>query len=188
MASLVSNAKRREMDVNRAIPTFLAFLAAMILSFGLTSPLAAQPKQTIGASGNPIPRFISIRDDKALMRTGPGRQYPIKWVFKRKYLPLEVVAEYDVWRQVRDNEGAMGWMHSQLFIRGGRRFAVIRGKTRSLFRDKSLDSPIAITAEAGVIGEIIACEGIWCQINIQDHTAWIERRHLWGIYKNEVVK
>jgi len=118
------------------------------------------------------------------MRTGPGTHYPIDWVYRRQSLPMEVIDEHGPWRKVRDFEKAVGWIHVQLLI--GPRYAMIRGRTRTLFADKDLASPIQITAEAGVTGRLLTCEDIWCQLEIEGRKGWIERRHLWGVYQNEV--
>ena len=68
-------------------------------------------EETLGASGLPLPRFISISADRANMRAGPGEQYPIMWVYEKKLYPMEIVEEYEQWRKVRDNEGSEGWIH-----------------------------------------------------------------------------
>src|SRR3977135_1331350 len=57
-------------------------------------------------SGLPIPRFASLRSDEVNVRTGPGARYPVDWVFKRKAMPVEIVAEYENWRKIRDRQGA----------------------------------------------------------------------------------
>src|SRR5262245_5050819 len=65
-------------------------------------------------SGLPIPRFASLRSDEVNVRSGPGTRYPVEWVFKRKSMPVEIVAEYDIWRKIRDWQGASGWVHQSL--------------------------------------------------------------------------
>src|SRR3984957_20948866 len=62
-------------------------------------------------SGLPIPRFASLRSDEVNVRTGPGTRYPGDWVFKRKAMPVEIVAEYENWRKIRDWLGTSGWVH-----------------------------------------------------------------------------
>src|SRR4030095_12903685 len=65
-------------------------------------------------SGLPIPRFASLRSDEVNVRTGPGTRYPVDWVFKRKGMPVEIVAEYENWRKIRDWKGARGWGHQRV--------------------------------------------------------------------------
>ena len=166
----------------------LALIFSTILLMALipdSAVLAADKKgATIGPSGNPLPRFVAISGKLANMRTGPGLQYPITWVYKRPALPMEIIDEHGPWRRVRDSQGTEGWMHVKLFF-PSKRFAIIRGKTRTLYKEKDRTSPILLTAEAGVTGELLECEGIWCRVNIEGRKAWVERRHLWGVYKNE---
>lgn len=119
------------------------------------------------------------------MRTGPGRQYPIKWTYQRRLLPLEVIDEHGPWRKVRDHENITGWMHVVLL--SGKRTAMIRGKTRTLYRDNTTGSPVLLTAEPGVIGEVVECQAIWCQLEIDNSDAWIEKRHIWGVYSHEEI-
>ncbi|HKH69397.1 MAG TPA: SH3 domain-containing protein, partial [Reyranella sp.] len=85
-------------------------------------PVAAAPQagdksaaaQQRKGSGLPIPRFASLRSDEVNVRTGPGPRYPIDWVFKRKAMPVEIVAEFENWRKIRDWQGASGWVHQSL--------------------------------------------------------------------------
>jgi len=163
--------------------------------FAMLSLLVAVPQQgasaqedtrKIGPSGNPLPRFVSIRGDQANMRTGPGLQYPIEWTYYRRSLPIEIIDEHGRWRKVRDHEGATGWMLGSL-LTSRKRYAMIRGKTRQLYLEKDLASPVTATAEPGVIGELVECESIWCQMRLGDRKAWIERRHLWGVYPGEEI-
>lgn len=140
---------------------------------------------SIGESGAPLPRLISLAASEAYMRTGPGRQYPRAWVYRRRMLPLEVIDEHGAWRQVRDFEGVTGWMHVSLL--SSRRTAIILGATRKLYSDPNPASAVRITAEPGVIGDVIACDGIWCQLTIDGTEGWIERRYIWGVYDREVI-
>ncbi len=157
-------------------------LVVCLCAFSITGTSFAQ---NVGASGNPLPRFVSMNATEANMRTGPGRQYPIMWVYKRKYLPLEVVDEKGPWRKVTDHEGSTGWIHRALL--SGRRTAMMIGGTKSLFRSKDTNSQLAITAEESVVGHIIECADDWCQLEIEGTKGWIERHHLWGVYSREVI-
>ena len=74
-------------------------------------------------SGLPFPRFASLRSDEVNVRTGPGTRYPVDWVFKRKSMPVEIVAEYENWRKIRDWQGASGWVHQSL-LTGKRSFLI----------------------------------------------------------------
>ncbi len=138
----------------------------------------------VGASGNPLPRFVSIAATKAYMRTGPGRQYPIDWVFSRKTLPLEVIDENGPWRKVKDHEGAEGWMLVSLL--SGKRTGMVKGGTHPLFTAKNKLAPASIIADEGVVGKLIECEKNWCVLEIKGTKGWITKKNLWGVYNHEV--
>ncbi len=76
-------------------------------------------------TGLRVPRFVSMNSAKVNVRAGPGTRYPIKWVFQRKSLPVQIVAESDTWRKIRDFEGIEGWVHQRML--SGRRHAIVIG-------------------------------------------------------------
>ena len=149
--------------------------------------LLADPAVTQQPGTLPIPRFVAIDRDVANMRSGPGRQYPIIWVYKRADLPLKVVGENGPWRQVEDMDGTRGWMHVRLLT--GRRTAVLKGEpgavTRSLYKGADSTTGVELTAESGVTGRLMACQSLWCELRIGSRRGWIERRHIWGVFARE---
>ena len=102
-----------------------------------------------------------------------------------RLLPLEITAEHGAWRKVRDHEGVEGWILVTLLY--GPRTALIRGRVRTLCRDDDMSSAALLTAEPGVIGRILTCTDIWCRLKVGDTKAWIEKRHVWGVYNNEIL-
>lgn len=135
-------------------------------------------------SGLPVPRYVSLGADKANIRSGPGKQYPIGWVFVRRGMPLEVTAEYEQWRKIRDVDGAVGWIHGNLL--SNRRSASVRGqKPRALLRRPDATSDVIAHLERGVIGSLLACEGPWCHFEVVGRRGWIERAGLWGVMPEE---
>lgn len=161
-------------------------LLAGLLLLAAANQAAAQERaaaESVGASGLPLPRFVSIRADRANMRTGPGEQYPILWVYVRPGLPLEIIGEYGPWRRVRDWDGTAGWMHRALL--SGDRTALISGGTRTLRRDAATTAAPVLRAEPGVIGEIRECNDGWCRLEIGNRAGWLPRSEIWGTYENE---
>ncbi len=136
-----------------------------------------------GASGLAIPRFVSLSSDTVNMRAGPGVRYPITWVYRRKGTPFMVMAEFEYWRKVRDADGTEGWMHRSLL--SGRRMALVRGGIIELRRSPKDDAPVALRAEVGVIGHLLACRGLWCEMGLNDGRAWIRRSDIFGALPNE---
>jgi SH3-like domain-containing protein len=178
-----------------------AATCALALGLGVAaaSNPAAQGSATptgTGASGQPVPRFVSLKSDRVNLRQGPGTEYPTAWVFRRAGLPVEIIKEFDTWRQVRDAEGTTGWVAGSML--SGRRTAVIlpwemrpedSQPARAALRDDDSDSakPIA-QVEAGVLASIISCDGRWCRVSVGGFRGYIEQSKLWGAYQGEVIK
>jgi SH3-like domain-containing protein len=142
-----------------------------------------------------VPRFASLKADKVNLRQGPGTDYPTAWVFQRVGLPVEVVNEFETWRQVRDSEGATGWVLSTML--SGRRTAVIlpweakagqAGPPTALRDDDSTGARAVAMVEAGVLASIITCDGAWCRVSVGGVRGYIEQIKLWGAYKGEIIK
>lgn len=145
--------------------------------------------QTRGpVTGLPLPRFVSLISDDVNLRVGPGLQYPIRWVFKRAGLPLEVLREFDVWRLVEDPFGDKGWVH-QSTITDRRDFIVI-GKTRRLRRAPNDEAAMVALLKPGVVGYIRRCRGgaVWCKIEVAGHSGWLKRKDFWGTFPGEAVR
>lgn len=136
-------------------------------------------------SGLPLPRFVSLAAERVNARTGPGSRYPIAWQYQRRGLPVEVVAEYEYWRRIRDHDGTETWVHKNLT--SGKRYAVVEGGVRSLFRKPDADTEVLLTAEAGVQARLRKCpDAMWCQVEIAGTRGWMPRSWLWGLYPGEV--
>lgn len=131
----------------------------------------------------PLPRFASLRSTKVNIHVGPGPDFPVEWMFQRQGLPVEIIAEFDTWRQIRDMEGTTGWVHKSLLI--GKRNAVIIQARKTLQRAASADAAIVAYLEPGVIGKIKQCKADWCRLEVKGYEGWIERKNMWGVYPHE---
>src|SRR5690606_30718590 len=101
------------------------------------------------ASTLPVPRFVTLATDEVNLRTGPGLRYPVKLVIKRSGLPVEIIREFDIWRQVRDVDGEEGWVHKSML--SGRRSVIVRGQMQTLLRDPKAEALPVAKLEPGVI-------------------------------------
>ncbi|MDO9382133.1 MAG: SH3 domain-containing protein [Hyphomicrobiaceae bacterium] len=146
-------------------------------------------------TGLPLPRFVSLKSDRVNLRSGPGTDYPTAWVYRRAGLPVEVIKEFETWRQVRDADGATGWVLQSLL--SGRRTALVLPwdikpdkpvPQVDIYSSDSPSSQAVAKVEAGVIANIHDCDGRWCQVTIDEYRGYLEQKKLWGIYENEVVK
>jgi SH3-like domain-containing protein len=174
----------------------VGLLIALVLAVtdGAIAQTSAEIASAPSASGLPIPRFVSLKSDRVNLRQGPGTDYPTAWIFRRAGLPVEVIKEFEGWRQIRDSEGTTGWVLGSML--SGRRTAILRpwdiksGQTASTaVRDDDREGarPIAF-AEPGVLASIISCDGTWCRLSIGEVRGYIEQKTLWGVYQGEIVK
>ena len=153
---------------------------------------AAEQGATGTASGLPVPRFVSLKSDKVNVRSGPTKDHDVAWVYSRAALPVEVTAEFENWRRIRDWEGAEGWVYHSLL--SGRRTALVspqsKGKADLIeLRDKP-EATGAVTAKLqyGVLGSVKRCQGGWCRVIGDGFDGWVEQTRLWGVYPGEKVE
>ena len=160
----------------------------MLLALVIAAVFSAATPAVAEGTGLPLPRFVSVRADEANLRTGPGVQYPVDWVYRRQDLPVEVIAEYSNWRKVRDWQGTQGWMHQSML--SGRRNVIVAGEMRPLFERPDPKARQRALLEVGVIGRLVECPdgSRWCRVAFDDHEGWMHRDGLWGVYRHEVVQ
>jgi len=148
---------------------------------------SADPADNVDAGPKlPVPRFVTLSVDEINVRTGPGVRYPIKFIFRKDGLPVEIVHEYDVWRQIRDKDGDGGWVHKTML--SGRRSVIITGHTQTLVRKPDEAAKPVVKLEPGVIADLSTCRGDWCSLKIAGYNGWTKRANLWGVYPDEAFK
>jgi SH3-like domain-containing protein len=184
------------MHLHKRYFTILLLALALALPCGYNIAMAAEDAQNaeeaseddngdaLSDSGLPIPRFVSLKFEEVNMRSGPGRRYPIRWVYKRKNMPVEVVEEFGHWRKLRDVEGDEGWAHkSQL---SGTRMAIFKADT-ILRRYPEASAPPMIKAQKNVIAQLLECDVNWCEVQVESYKSWVEKGAIWGVYAREVL-
>lgn len=146
---------------------------------------AVAPPPLRRGSGLPVPRFAALRSDETNVRSGPGSRYPIDWLFKRKMMPVEIVAEYENWRKIRDWQGTGGWVHQSLLV--GKRHVLVTARDASLRKTPSKTAPEVAKLQSEVVAQVKSCGGDWCRVQVGPHVGWVERTQVWGVYKGENV-
>lgn len=192
-------------------------MRAAVLALGLTlstpTPVLAAtepPAKSEAGLGPvtklPLPRYASLKTDRVNLREGPSKDHRTLWVFRRAGLPIEIIAEFETWRRIRDSEGTEGWvLHSLL---SGRRTAVVnapsgQAATQAATKDRAATVPLfsgtdekggeEAKLEAGVIGSVKSCTGAWCRLIVAlpqrhgDVDGYIRQDRLWGVYPDEKV-
>jgi SH3-like domain-containing protein len=177
------------------VPTIVAGLA--LLAACLAPAAAQEPPGGRRGTGLPVPRYVSLKTDRVNLREGPSKDHRTAWVFQRAGLPVEIVAEYETWRRIRDSEGTEGWvLHSLL---SGRRTALIMpwvkdAATSITLVDRADDRAETVARlQPGVIANVRDCTGTWCHVVIvldgsRDVEGFIRQEKLWGVYPNERVE
>ncbi|HJU18846.1 MAG TPA: SH3 domain-containing protein [Stellaceae bacterium] len=141
------------------------------------------------AEGGPaakVPRFASLRSDEVNLRVGPGRNYPIEWVLTKKGLPVEIIAQFEHWRKIREPQGSEGWVQERMLT--AQRAAMITGATRDLHRAPDAASATLARVEPGVIASLLECRGEWCRISVGRVTGWVRRSDIFGVLPDETVR
>lgn len=144
----------------------------------------------VGRSGLPLPRFVSLKADKINVRRGPSSEHQVAWVYQRKGLPVEITAEFDTWRKIRDSEGSEGWvLHSLL---SGRRTVLVapwkKGAEWPLLARPAEGADTVAKLQSGVIANVKRCERGWCRIYGTGYDGYMLQKQLWGVYPDERVE
>lgn len=160
--------------------------------------------QSTGASGLPLPRFVSLKSKRVNMRVGPGRDYQVQWLYVRKGLPMEIIREFGNWRKVRDPNGNEGWvLHSLL---SGKRVTIITPwevsedaakkdtpSTIKMYGNATDTAQVVAWVEAGTLASVEDCSKDWCKLTVLDQqkskiTGYVSQSQLWGVYPGENVE
>lgn len=166
-------------------------LALALVPWAGSAPAQEGAKQAANGSqsGLRVPRFVSLKSNKVNVRRGPSTDQAIVWVFARAGLPVEIIAEADNWRRVRDSEGADGWVFHSLL--SGRRTALIspwaKGQAVPLRDGASAGSRPVAQLQSGVLGNVVSCDGKWCELTVDAYSGYIEQEKLWGVYRGEEI-
>jgi SH3-like domain-containing protein len=165
-------------------------LAAGVLAATPPAACAAGNITTGSVSGLPVPRFVSLKADKVKVRRGPNLDQDVRWIYMRVGMPVEVTAEFENWRRIRDWEGAEGWVYHSLL--SGKRTAVVvpslKDEIVPLYGSPDQKAAVVAKLQGGVLGTLKVCTGAWCEFTGKDFDGWIKQDRLWGAYPNEKVE
>ena len=163
--------------------------ATVLLAAGLmlAGPAPAQD-MTVGTSGLPVPRFVSLKSDSVNVRQGPSRDQVVIWRYVRAGMPVEITQEFENWRRIRDFEGGEGWVFHSLL--SGTRTAIVApwaaDKTPiALHADPDETSRVTANVEPKVQAPVDKCDGAWCRLDGKGFSGWIVQGSLWGVYPDE---
>ena len=164
-------------------------LAAALWLCGAAPPLGPGPGPGVGSVTKlPVPRFVSLRTDQVNLRAGPGFQYPVVWVYQRDGLPVEIIGEFDVWRQVVAPDGGTGWVH-EATIRAHRGFYITSPRA-TLRAAPDAGSAAVAYLDQGVVGSLVSCHtnSDFCKASVKGISGYLAREDFWGAFAGEDFK
>lgn len=164
--------------------TLRHMITIIVLLMGGTATAETQTPQLGPETNLPIPRYVSLKASESNVRRGPSLSHRIDWVFKRRSMPLQVVAEYGHWRKVADRDGQGGWVHYTML--SGARTVIIDQNMLPLRSRPDDGSPENAVLEAGVIARLGECNPTWCRLTAAGYRGWARKNVLWGVAPDEL--
>jgi len=154
------------------------------------APAVVQAGGDAAPSGLPMPRFVSLKVDRINVRGGPDKDHDVAWIYTRVGWPVEITAEFENWRRIRDSDGSEGWVYHSLL--SGKRMAAVQLKSKTdlapLHAKPDAQSAVLAQLQSGVLGSIKHCTGGWCRLIGDGFDGWIEQHRLWGVYPDETIE
>jgi len=188
--AVISERGNRQSDRQVVTISWMATKAALS---GLVMAILGASAIPVSAGGDsergpvtnlPLPRYVSMKANEGNVRRGPSLSHRIDWVFKRRDMPLQVIAEHGHWRRVQDRDGAGGWVHYALL--SGARTVLVEQDMAEIRNRPDPRAPIVAQFELGVVARLGTCNPEWCHVTSGGYRGWIAKMHLWGVEPGEV--
>ncbi len=156
----------------------LLLTALFLHNSALASIIELNPEET---------RFVAMRANKVNARSGPNIRYPIEWIYQQQNYPVEIIAEYEQWRKIKDHEGTISWVRKNL-LTNNRYALVVEVGENNIYDKDSLTSTVIAKAENGTIAKIKKCTQTFCYLEFENSiSGWMQRSILYGIKKGEEI-
>lgn len=169
-----------DLQIRLLMTQSLWFLCALSVSVVLfLSPAYAQES----LNNLPLPRWASLASGKVNVRVGPGERYPIDWVLTREDLPVEIIQEFEHWRQIKLHDNTTGWVHRAML--SGARYGVIQPLEQLLYRKADTQSPVQAKLKKDVLVRLEKCNAAWCYARARGFEGWLPKSAVFGVYKEE---
>lgn len=162
-----------------------ATIVALFFSLNITQ---AQLANDEGETGLRVPRFVSLRYNLINARSGPGTRYPIEWVYMHQSSPVEIIAEFEDWRKIKDWQGSESWVHKS-GLSGKRFIKIVNIGENNIYAKDDYSSKVIAKVEDEVVGEIKKCpvNNSFCLIKFGNIEGWLPRQILYGVYPDEII-
>ena len=123
-------------------------------------------------------KFLSLKKNEVNLRQGPSKDFPIRLIYKKKYLPVEILDLWENWRKIKDFEGNIGWIHTSLL--SGKKSAISKDNYSIIFSSNTIYSKPLAKVEKGRLMFIKKCKVRWCKISSGKYVGWVKKNSLWG--------
>ena len=127
---------------------------------------------------NESKKFLSLKNNEVNLRQGPSFEYPIKFIYIKKYLPVEVLDKSEIWIKIRDFENNSGWIHTSQASK--KKTAICKKNNSVLYKKPTIFSKPIAKLEIGRLVLIKKCKMNWCNISSGKYVGWIFKNTLWG--------
>ena len=141
--------------------------------------------KTGSVTGLDIPRFVSLKSNDVNLRVGPSTNYPIRLKYITQNLPVEIIDEFDVWRQARDHNGTIGWLHKSL-IKGERYILTGYKKEKEINLYNRPNGKIIGVIKKNNILDLKMCIINWCKVSQNKIKGWLLKKNIWGVHDFEI--
>ena len=121
--------------------------------------------------------YLMLKNSKVNVRMGPGLDYPVKFIYKKKYLPVKIIDKKENFRKVIDHKKNSGWIHISQLKKVN---SVIILSNRILFKKPTFNSKPIANIESGKLFVLEKCKKNWCEVNSQNYSGWINMDNVWG--------
>lgn len=176
------------------ISRIFTLIASCIVAASLTTTVVLAQTSIGPETRLPLPRYVSLKTDRVNMREGPSTDHGTRWVYQRAGLPVEIIAEFENWRRIRDPEGEDGWVWHSLL--SGRRTAIVAPWDRDVERTVDLiehpesGARVLARVQPGVVAGVSRCSDAWCRLAVtaeqgDEIVGFMRQDELWGVYPNE---
>ena len=130
-------------------------------------------------SANENDYYLILKNNKVNVRYGPGFNYQIKYIYKKKNLPIKVIDKKENFRRIIDFKKNSGWIHISQLKKGK---SVILFKDQILFSKPTIYSKPIIKISKGRLLLVKKCKKKWCKVKTEDYLGWIITNNIWGTY------
>ena len=129
-------------------------------------------------NANESKEFLTLKKNEVNLRQGPSFEYPIKLIYKKKYLPVIILDKSGPWRNIKDFENNTGWIHVVLLSK--KKSAINIKKNSIIYKKPTIYSKPIARLEVGRLVLIKRCNVKWCKITSGGFSGWIKKNYLWG--------